>query len=41
MVLQKPKLRCKYFQWVDEVEANYEDNDNGIVEEEKFNESST
>ena len=42
MVLQKPKLRCKYFQWFDEVEADYEynDNDNGIVEEEKFNESS-
>ena len=25
MVLQKPKMRCKYFQWVDEVKADYED----------------
>ena len=39
MVLYKPKLRCKYFEWVDEVEADYEDNGSGIVEEENFNES--
>ena len=42
MVLQKLNLRCKYFEWLDEVESKYEDNDigNGIVEEESFNESS-
>ena len=43
MVPQKPNLRCKYFEWLDEVESKYENNDNGndTVEKENFNESST
>ena len=41
MVLQKPNLRCKYFEWLDEFESKYEDNDkgNGIAEEENFKEN--